>query len=275
MPIAAAWAGPVNVNTADASTIAKELEGIGPAKAAGHRRVPAEERPVPRGGRPAQGRRHRSEGARPEQGAISGSTARAPGPVPRRRSPPPSRYRSRPRVARADLRPAHAARHSVASQELSRPIRHGSGRGVRTFPGAAARLERLDREADRGTRRVDRETHPVTPIRQSSSRAWNCRGTRAVPAPAASSCRGLDGGTVPRTTLLAVRARLERLLGVRYTGTACSGNGVSRLPAVRAPSETTGNVIRRANGQAAPPCLHGGRNARSAMIVRYPDPWTI
>jgi len=34
MPIAAAWAGPVNVNTADASTIARELDGIGPAKAA-------------------------------------------------------------------------------------------------------------------------------------------------------------------------------------------------------------------------------------------------
>jgi competence protein ComEA len=33
MPVAAAWAGPVNVNTADASTIAKELDGIGPAKA--------------------------------------------------------------------------------------------------------------------------------------------------------------------------------------------------------------------------------------------------
>jgi competence protein ComEA len=33
MPIAAVWAGPVNVNTADASTIAKELDGIGPAKA--------------------------------------------------------------------------------------------------------------------------------------------------------------------------------------------------------------------------------------------------
>ena len=33
MPIAAAWAGPVNVNTADASSIAKELDGIGPAKA--------------------------------------------------------------------------------------------------------------------------------------------------------------------------------------------------------------------------------------------------
>ncbi len=29
----AAWAGPVNVNTADASTLAKELDGIGPAKA--------------------------------------------------------------------------------------------------------------------------------------------------------------------------------------------------------------------------------------------------
>jgi competence protein ComEA len=27
------WAGPVNVNTADASAIAKELDGIGPAKA--------------------------------------------------------------------------------------------------------------------------------------------------------------------------------------------------------------------------------------------------
>ena len=33
MPIAAAWAGPVNVNTADASAIAEELDGIGPAKA--------------------------------------------------------------------------------------------------------------------------------------------------------------------------------------------------------------------------------------------------
>ncbi len=33
MPVAAAWAGPVNVNTADASAIAKELDGIGPAKA--------------------------------------------------------------------------------------------------------------------------------------------------------------------------------------------------------------------------------------------------
>ena len=30
---AVAWAGPVNVNTADASTIAKELDGIGPSKA--------------------------------------------------------------------------------------------------------------------------------------------------------------------------------------------------------------------------------------------------
>jgi competence protein ComEA len=29
----AAWAGPVNVNTADAKTLARELEGIGPAKA--------------------------------------------------------------------------------------------------------------------------------------------------------------------------------------------------------------------------------------------------
>ena len=29
----AAWAGPVNVNTADAATLAKELDGIGPAKA--------------------------------------------------------------------------------------------------------------------------------------------------------------------------------------------------------------------------------------------------
>jgi competence protein ComEA len=30
---AVAWAGPVNVNTADAPTLAKELDGIGPAKA--------------------------------------------------------------------------------------------------------------------------------------------------------------------------------------------------------------------------------------------------
>ena len=30
---AVAWAGPVNVNTADAATLAKELDGIGPARA--------------------------------------------------------------------------------------------------------------------------------------------------------------------------------------------------------------------------------------------------
>lgn len=30
---AVAWAGPVNVNTADAATLAQELEGIGPVKA--------------------------------------------------------------------------------------------------------------------------------------------------------------------------------------------------------------------------------------------------
>jgi competence protein ComEA len=30
---AIAWAGPVNVNTADAATLASELDGIGPAKA--------------------------------------------------------------------------------------------------------------------------------------------------------------------------------------------------------------------------------------------------
>jgi len=29
-----AWAGPVNVNSADAATLAQELDGIGPAKAA-------------------------------------------------------------------------------------------------------------------------------------------------------------------------------------------------------------------------------------------------
>jgi competence protein ComEA len=29
----AGWTGPVNVNTADATTLAKELDGIGPAKA--------------------------------------------------------------------------------------------------------------------------------------------------------------------------------------------------------------------------------------------------
>jgi competence protein ComEA len=33
LPAAAAWAGPVNINSADADTIAKELDGIGPAKA--------------------------------------------------------------------------------------------------------------------------------------------------------------------------------------------------------------------------------------------------
>ena len=32
LPVAA-WAGPVNVNSADASTLARELDGIGPAKA--------------------------------------------------------------------------------------------------------------------------------------------------------------------------------------------------------------------------------------------------
>ena len=30
---AVAWGGPVNINTADASTLARELDGIGPAKA--------------------------------------------------------------------------------------------------------------------------------------------------------------------------------------------------------------------------------------------------
>jgi competence protein ComEA len=30
---AAAWAGPVNINSADAATLADELDGIGPAKA--------------------------------------------------------------------------------------------------------------------------------------------------------------------------------------------------------------------------------------------------
>ena len=30
---AVAWGGPVNINTADAGTLARELEGIGPAKA--------------------------------------------------------------------------------------------------------------------------------------------------------------------------------------------------------------------------------------------------
>jgi competence protein ComEA len=33
MPAAAALAGPVNVNSADATTLARELDGIGPAKA--------------------------------------------------------------------------------------------------------------------------------------------------------------------------------------------------------------------------------------------------
>lgn len=32
LPVAA-WAGPVNVNTADVSTLAEELDGVGPAKA--------------------------------------------------------------------------------------------------------------------------------------------------------------------------------------------------------------------------------------------------
>lgn len=31
---AAAWAGPVNINTADAETLARELQGVGEAKAA-------------------------------------------------------------------------------------------------------------------------------------------------------------------------------------------------------------------------------------------------
>lgn len=33
LPLSAAFAGPVNVNTADAKTIAKELDGVGKAKA--------------------------------------------------------------------------------------------------------------------------------------------------------------------------------------------------------------------------------------------------
>lgn len=33
LPAGAALAGPVNVNSADASTLAKELDGVGPAKA--------------------------------------------------------------------------------------------------------------------------------------------------------------------------------------------------------------------------------------------------
>jgi len=33
LPAAVAWAGPVNVNTADVAAIARELDGIGPAKA--------------------------------------------------------------------------------------------------------------------------------------------------------------------------------------------------------------------------------------------------
>ena len=32
LPVAA-WGGPVNINTADAATIARELDGIGPSKA--------------------------------------------------------------------------------------------------------------------------------------------------------------------------------------------------------------------------------------------------
>ncbi|MGH8187676.1 MAG: ComEA family DNA-binding protein [Steroidobacteraceae bacterium] len=33
MPVAVAWAGPVDINTADAATIAKELKGIGLSRA--------------------------------------------------------------------------------------------------------------------------------------------------------------------------------------------------------------------------------------------------
>jgi len=33
LPAAAVWAGPVNINTADAAALARELDGIGPAKA--------------------------------------------------------------------------------------------------------------------------------------------------------------------------------------------------------------------------------------------------
>lgn len=33
LPAAMAWGGAVNVNTADATTLAKELDGVGPAKA--------------------------------------------------------------------------------------------------------------------------------------------------------------------------------------------------------------------------------------------------
>jgi competence protein ComEA len=33
MPVAVAWAGPIDINTADAATIAKELKGIGLSRA--------------------------------------------------------------------------------------------------------------------------------------------------------------------------------------------------------------------------------------------------
>ncbi len=68
LPVGAALAGPVNLNTADAATLARELDGIGPAKAQAIVEYRQKNGPFKSAGRPAQGRRHRRQGARPEQG---------------------------------------------------------------------------------------------------------------------------------------------------------------------------------------------------------------
>ena len=66
LPLAGAFAGPVNLNSADAATLAKELDGIGPAKAQAIVEYRQKNGPFRSRRRPAQGRRHRPEGARAE-----------------------------------------------------------------------------------------------------------------------------------------------------------------------------------------------------------------
>ena len=53
-------AGPVDINTADAATIARELNGIGDEPCQGDRRVSGEERPVCLTGGRAEGQWHRA-----------------------------------------------------------------------------------------------------------------------------------------------------------------------------------------------------------------------
>ena len=58
----AALADPVNINTADARTLAKELNGIGLSRGPGDCRLPREERAFEECGRTCQGEGYRDEG---------------------------------------------------------------------------------------------------------------------------------------------------------------------------------------------------------------------